>query len=360
LVVSAGVGCDSPAPIRQYTINTDVPESLKGSDRMLAAILSGGSDAWFFKVVGPADAVESVEGEIRTFIGAVRFDDGKPKLDELPTGWVRDGEKPMRFATLLINTPAKELELSISQLPKSGDWDEQVAMNVNRWRGQLGLAESDARWAGAEPLELAEPTDQAAVWVDLSGKMSAGPSMAPFAGGMPGGMPPAAAPGGRAAGDTPSATPAVADTAAGDNPGGLKYDAPEDWRAGKMSMMRMAAFNIGPEDQVAELTIIQAGGDLRGNVDRWIGQVRGDAPPAEVVDAALAAAEELEVSGLKAQRFYLSDGKAESPDAQAIDATIVPLEGGMSLFVKATGPASTLKDQREAIGKFLQSLKLPE
>ncbi len=53
----------------------------------------------------------------------------------------------------------------------------------------------------------------------------------------------------------------------------------------------MAAFSVGPEDSAAELTVIPAGGDLRGNVARWIGQVRGDQAPDEMVDKALADAQ---------------------------------------------------------------------
>jgi hypothetical protein len=43
-----------------------------------------------------------------------------------------------------------------------------------------------------------------------------------------------------------------------------------------------------------------------------------------------------------------------------IDATIVPMENGMSMFIKATGPAKTVVAQREAIGTFLQSLAVPD
>jgi hypothetical protein len=249
-------------------------------------------------------------------------------------------------------------------LPKSGDWDEQVALNVNRWRGQMKLADSPDRWAGATELQLDKPTVPQSVWVDLEGEMGAGPSMPPFAGG---GLPSGGAP--IAGGEKPAAGPPAASNAAAGtigaasapNPeGGLKYDVPEGWRAGKMSMMRLAAFNIGPEDQSAELTIIQAGGDLRGNVDRWLGQVRGDTPPAEVVDAALEAAEQLTVSGRDARRYYLSDGKGDESAGQMIDATIIPMDNGISMFIKATGPAKTLVEQREAIATFLQSLQIPE
>jgi hypothetical protein len=308
---------------------------------------------------------------VRDFAREVSFPPGGlPDLSSLPPTWRKAEDKPMRFATVMIPAPGRELELSISQLPKSDDWDDLVAMNINRWRGQMKLDDSEDRWAGAEPLEREDVAEETAVWIDLRGTMGPGPppmsqlAGGPFSSGASGGqLPPGhpEIPSGGAAAAGGSSTAADTQTAEDDeNPAGLKYEAPPQWRKGKMSMMRLAAFEIGPEDRSAELTIIAAGGDLRGNVDRWIGQVRGESPASEVVDTALADAEKLTVSGRDAQRFYLTDGKESSADAQAIDATIVPMEGGMSLFIKATGPAETLQEQRSAIGQFLESLTLPE
>ena len=136
----------------------------------------------------------------------------------------------------------------------------------------------------------------------------------------------------------------------------LKFDRPADWRDGRMSMMRMAAFNVGPEDTQAEVTVITAGGDLRGNVARWIGQVRDGTPPDDVVDKAMETAEELTVSGIKAKRYVLlpEDGST----GNAIDATIVPQDSGMSLFIKMTGPVETVKTQHDALTAFIESITL--
>ena len=118
----------------------------------------------------------------------------------------------------------------------------------------------------------------------------------------------------------------------------------------------MAAFSIGPEDSPAELTVIAAGGDLRGNVARWLGQVRQGQVPDEVVDKALAEARTVDVDGRTGQRFLLTGEDAMK--GTAIDATIVPIDGGTSLFVKMTGPAKTVTQQSEAIASFLDSLEL--
>jgi hypothetical protein len=120
--------------------------------------------------------------------------------------------------------------------------------------------------------------------------------------------------------------------------------------------MRMAAFSIGPEDSPAELTVIPAGGDLRGNVARWLGQVREGDVPDEVVDQALADAQDVDVDGRTGQRFLLTGEDANS--GTVIDATIVPIDENTSLFVKMTGPAETVTKESDAIASFLQSLEL--
>ncbi len=365
-------GCDQPPPIRQYTIDTEMPATLRSQDRMLGAIMAQDSAVWFFKLVGPTEAVTSAEPELKAFLQQLEFVEGRPKLEPLPESWRRSGAGEMRFDTLLIPTPTRELELSVSSLPKSGQWTQQVAMNVNRWRGQMGLSDSEEAWAGAELLESDPSADEPAVWVDLTGKMGPGPppmssmtgAASPATGQLPPGHPEIPAAGGSSDSSRPAAASSGNPTrpAAGsaENTGGLKYEAPADWRQGTMSAMRLAAFEFGSEDRPVTLTIIQAGGDVRGNVDRWLGQVRGDSPPAEVVDEALQDAQQLRVSGHEAQRFFLTAGSDSAADAEAIDATIVPLESGMSLFIKATGPQTTLVEQRAAIAQFLESLKLPD
>lgn len=361
-LVAFTAACERPEPIREYSIRMDVPEVLVAQDRMLGLIVPQAPEVWFFKVVGPDDAIEYAAPTIRQFLRDLTFADGRPDLEELPAGWQLGTARPMREATLMIDTPTRELELAISRLPKSGGWDDQVSMNVNRWRGQLDLADSDQPWAGGEPFEVVGiDGDEPAIWVDLTGELGAGPGAmsGPMSGmaGQPSGS--SAPPIGRPAADVPPPSPSGSPASPSANSDKLKYDVPEGWRDGKMSMMRLAAFNIGPAERPAELTIIPAGGDVRGNVDRWIGQVRGEQPPADVVDAALAAAVDLQVSGRQGQRFFLEPADG-ADDAQAIDATIVPLEDGMSLFIKATGPAETLGEERQRIGEFLESISLVE
>ncbi len=121
--------------------------------------------------------------------------------------------------------------------------------------------------------------------------------------------------------------------------------------------MRLAAFNMGPGEAEAELTVIPASGDARANVARWLGQIRNGAVAADVVEQALENRIELDVAGRPSERFVLSSG---SEAGQAIDVTIVPLGDGVSLFIKMQGPSATVTEQFDKIASFLESLRLKD
>lgn len=185
---------------------------------------------------------------------------------------------------------------------------------------------------------------------------------APFAGGVPAGerpqmpldLPPMGngqSPPGGASGNVPAAAGNGGQTGSQD----LTYDTPEGWRPGKMSAMRWLAFNVGPEDRAAELTVIPAGGDVRGNVRRWLGQIRPDGVDDELLDKVIDEAQEVTVDGRRGQRFLLP-GSGDKPSA--IDATIVPLEEGRSLFIKMTGDAQTVAEHSDELGQFLESFQM--
>ncbi|WP_146592807.1 hypothetical protein [Novipirellula galeiformis] len=368
LLITGTSGCQKADPIVTYSVPTEVPEQLRvGNDRMLAAMIPQSDQTWFFKVTGPEQSVGLIAAEFRKFVESIEFTDGKPVWGELPDQWQLGGSKPMRFASIDVNTPDKQLDISVSSLPKQEDWDAEVAMNVNRWRGQVGLAASTEKWANGEPLEL-ESVEGTAVWVDIIGKSTGGSP--PMMGGMAGGpmargeMPNDDIHSGVAGGPMTSDSsapktpaPKTENSSASESPAArLKYDRPEGWRDGKMSSMRMAAFNVGPEDAEAEITVIPAGGDLRGNVARWLGQIRPEGVADEVVEKAMQDAEKIKVDGRDAQRYLLLGTDPES--GTAIDATIVPLDEGFSLFIKMTGPAKTVTAESEAIKSFLESIKL--
>ena len=387
VVTLALVGCQpAPAPVVQYEIPTAVPAVLQSEgDRMLAAMVPVGANVWFYKVMGPAGAVGQLADRFESFVQSVEYAEGEPDLSALPEGWRRGGKKPFRFAT--IDVPAEvvaggdevngdegnSLDISVSKLSRQEDYDSMVAMNVNRWRGQLGLPPSSEALAGAKEIQI-EAADGPAMWVDLVGQSGGGqPPM--MAGGGPlrqltdgDQMRPAAAKRAiKEVAQEEGASQEVAASGKTTKAEPVTFDTPEGWRPGRTSSMRLAAFKVGPEDSAAEITVIPAGGDLRSNVARWIGQIRGDTPPEEVVDGAMAAGESLSVDGRPGQRFYLAgqfgeesgeDSGEKSSGGTVIDAAVIDLGDGYSLFVKMTGPDATVSAERDRIGAFLDSMKI--
>ncbi|WP_182866323.1 hypothetical protein [Stieleria mannarensis] len=354
-------GCEQPEGIVTYKIPKKVPEQLlPGKERLLAVMVPRGEKVWFFKVLGPEDAVARIDDAFKAFVKSVQFDaNDEPVLESLPDGWRRGGEKPMRFATIDINTPEKQLDLSVSNLSVPGTmdrdaWDDYVQQNVNRWRGQVGLDPSTETWSGGEAIDV-DAAQGDAVWVDLVGVPGAGSApMGMMSGaGMPGtGLPSA----GMSSAGMPSAgpltSPAGGATTAATPTSPLEFETPDGWK--KLDVrpggMREAAFRVGE----SEITVITAGGDLRSNVARWMGQVAGDSPEDAAVDEMLAGAQKFDVSGRPAQRFIIA-GDAEKGQ-KSIDATIVEMAGGRSKFIKMTGDAKTVADQSEAMQAFLDSL----
>ena len=149
------------------------PPAGEPKDRMLAAIVPLGDQGWFFKLTGPKDAVAAQGDTFKTLIQSIRFSpEGKPQW-KLPEGWKELPGNDIRFATLLIPGEGKSLELTVTVLPNSGQDDQKyILMNVNRWRGQLGLPEIAPEQLAGELTQIALENTTASV-VNLLG--TAGP-----------------------------------------------------------------------------------------------------------------------------------------------------------------------------------------
>ena len=159
------------------------------------------------------------------------------------------GEKAHALATIDVETPDKQLDISVSKLNRQDDWDDFVKMNVNRWRGQLGL-ESLRRRSGPRAWKFdVAAADAKAIWVDLWASQPSADRRCrrPFA----------RRHGGWTRFQTvPQAGPKISRAEADPR---LKFERPEGWRDGRMSSMRMAAFQRWPRGLAGRID-----GDSRG------------------------------------------------------------------------------------------------
>ena len=166
---STGLGGDTSAE--------KVPAaSEKGEkDRMVVALALRDDATWFFKLNGPVSRIDETEKQWRSFLEKISFDESGKPMWKLPEGWTTAGQKPMRFATLVVDANKPSVEIAVSSLAAGQD----LLLNVNRWRGHLGLEPADE--ADLKDLVTSiQAGEQELKLFDATGEMSGG-MMPPFA-----------------------------------------------------------------------------------------------------------------------------------------------------------------------------------
>ncbi len=376
LVATLAIGCQKPEQIRSYTVPKEAkvevakaaPAAVPGkpTDRMLAAIVPTGSQAWFFKVVGPIAAIDKLEKEFNDFFAGVRFaDDGKPKW-QLPTGWKEAAGNEMRFATIIVPADGKPLEITVNALPWSGTPADMLS-NVNRWRGQLQLPSIGAAQV-AESTHESKAGDHPMMLVDLRGHFAGSGMSPPFAGlgaapGVSPGsalpeLPPGHPPIDSSAPPTPSVAPPA--TASVNTP---KYTAPSDWKPLEVAGLRKAAFAIGDAEHGAEVTLINFPttegsmiADPLANTNRW----RREVGLNDLKQDELAQANELiEIDGQPAIYVRAVPDATQASQSQSNLATLGAMakNGDQLWFIKLKGDRAVVTAQEDAFKSFLKSLR---
>jgi hypothetical protein len=143
--------------------------------RIIAAMATTGGSTLFFKMRGNADLTEAQKGDFIKWVAAVcnaqtetrspqmaampPQDGGAPQIKwETPEGWTEVPPSSMRYASFsAADGNGGKIDVSIVTFPGDGGSD---ADNVNRWRGQIGLAPIDASAVTSQvtPLKTADTT----------------------------------------------------------------------------------------------------------------------------------------------------------------------------------------------------------
>jgi hypothetical protein len=126
--------------------------------RIIAAMVTAGNATLFFKMRGNADVAEAQKGDFIKWVAAVcdaqtqtgptqmaampPRESGAPRIQwKTPEGWTEVPPSSMRYASFSAPTEdGGKIDISIVTFPGDGGSD---ADNVNRWRGQIGLAPID-------------------------------------------------------------------------------------------------------------------------------------------------------------------------------------------------------------------------
>lgn len=328
--------CSERDQIRHYTVERmeSAPEPPSVPTRMLGGILAHEKTGWFFKVSGADRIVEPLAEPFRTFLRSVDFAaDGRPKW-KLPDGWKEiASSSPLRYKTIAIPAEPKSLELTVSELQIPGDTTAFALSNLNRWRGQLSLAPIEESQLDSETEKLEAPGGTV-LYVNYSGKSSAG-----------GGMPPM-----MAGGNAPSAPPSAPRSAAKPK-SPLQFQTPSDWKPAQGTSLSVAAFQAQHEGQSVTITITPAGGDLIANVNRWRGQIQ---LPAASADEIKNSSRSLTVDKRPVVIVELMNENGNPP--QAIFAAILN-DGGQTWFIKLSGDAAAAKQEQSNFDSFVQSIR---
>jgi hypothetical protein len=321
LVLFLAAGCEREG-IRTYTVPKPPPEVFEPKVRLLAAVLENGEQQWFFKLVGPTEAVGKHSEAFKKFVSSVRFTGkAEPPVEwTVPAGWEKGPAKELRYATFYPAGKDRSLELTVFKF----DQVSPLLANVQRW------CDRDLGRRHPRESELGQYTrtfragDLEGTLVDMTGpgvKKAKHPPMMP---------PPDVR--------TPERLP-------------IKYVKPEGWTETGGRTMVLNAFQIREGGRSAEVTIQQMGanfGDVLSNVNRWRGQVGLK----EISQAQLdrEPARSVKVDGKKAEYYDLA-----GPEKRML--LVIVKYRNKSWFFKMLGSTPVVGKNKDAFESFVQSVK---
>lgn len=299
---------------------------------------------WFFKITGPESLVQPQAATFEEFVKSLKFSrdlDSEPSW-KLPEGWKQDEGNELRFATIKIGTDNAPLEMSVTKLPmRGGDDEEYILANVNRWRGEVGLAPLAAAQLSTAT-KRAELGSFSATLVSLVGTGSSSPTTGnPYeelVAEMERMGPPTATQ------EAPAAT--------------VQFKLPTGWREVAPKQFQSHRFEVGEKKETVEISISQlpaGGGDFAANVNRWRAQVQLDPATSKEIEAS---SPKMEIGGLEG-RFLEMVGTDQAGKPEAILGVIAPSPGGIWFF-KLRGPAKQSMDQKAKFQEFIKSIKFGE
>ncbi|MCE9604021.1 MAG: hypothetical protein K8U03_03865 [Planctomycetia bacterium] len=371
LCASCFVGCNKADDVETYTVTREFeqerrqlvfPQGTKHEStaptpaepgRLIGVLLPHDGQMWFFKMLGPDEAVKRHVEQVKAFVAAVKFEGNKP-VWSAPKEWSEQPGNAMSYATFVVDAALPTIKLVVSEFPGEQD----LADNVNRWRGQLKLPPLGAEEARKAAIPLTTAAGPA-LWVELTGILSASSGMPPFAGGgkvagpidpgngtLPAGHPPV-----DPAANMPK--PAGGPAAAGAE-GPVKYELPTGWTPSPPSNFNIAAFSVVEGAEKLRITVSEAQGDLLSNVNRWrVDQLQ--LPPLDE-EQLKTATTKMKVSGLDADVVELIAPAGNGPQ-RAIFGVIAKKSPTSSYFIKLMGDAPLAQRERERFMKFVASIR---
>src|SRR6516225_5741634 len=154
--------------------------------RIIGAMVTTGDATLFFKMRGNADLTEAQKGDFIKWVAAVcdaqnqtaspqmaaapPNDSSPPRIQwKPPDGWTEVPPSSMRYASFSApGDDGSKIDISVVTFPGDGGSDVD---NINRWRGQIGLAPIDASKVPSQVAPL-KTTDTTFSTTDIAGDKS--------------------------------------------------------------------------------------------------------------------------------------------------------------------------------------------
>lgn len=157
-----------------------------------------------------------------------------------------------------------------------------------------------------------------------------------------------------------TAAMAAAGRADGGTEGSLSWKAPAKWQAvPSTSTMRLATYRITHlpgDDEDPEMSVMQAGGSVDANVQRWIGQF--DAEGQKTAKRTTKKVGNLDVTIVEIEGTFVGGmgmGKDRGEEKNWVLLGAIVATPGMPHFFKLTGPAKTVKASRPEFDALVSS-----
>ena len=171
-------------PVEIGSANTKLFDLGGDKQRILAAMLVRDDQTWFFKMTGDNALLREQKSAFVAFLKSISFhDEPTPKSvvstninhepksappkpsSNVPPTWQEQPPSQMVVESYAVSNNRGTAKISVSRF--DGNAGGALA-NVNRWRGQIGLAEVDQA-ALAKLATAFDPASPAAILVDISG-----------------------------------------------------------------------------------------------------------------------------------------------------------------------------------------------
>lgn len=324
--------------------------------RMIAAIAEHSSGTWFFKLSGPITNVQALQGPWQTFLQSIGFGTDEPLWD-LPEGWGSNGleDRPMPGGSSMrianIDTGDKDVALSVTSMPAG----QQLLPNVNRWRGQLGLA----------------PISQIEMARELSNVENESLSFKVFAADGPelttrmGGRPPFAGPRTGPPKSVSSGHPPIKEddsieesSTTDTKEPSLEFTQPDGWTAGNTSSMVLARLSRELSGQAAEMLLLRmkpTEASWNNNISAWSKEVDAN----ETADPT-PTSESIKVAGIDARKIRLTGSSKDNPENRAVLAVMFTNPSGNGFVLKLSGPESAVTEAEPDFQNLLDSIRFSE